>query len=247
MDAPTSSTGVWKSVSLSSPNSDDSPRIAVHFLSDDRVSVEDLVGFNNTGNVCVWPAEEVMAYYVWKHREEICANRRVVELGAGMTGLAGLFAAGGGAKSTLLTDGNEKSVRNLDLIVAQGKSYTNVSARRLRWDVSADIDGLEASFDVILAADCLFFDEYRLPLLHTIVSLLSSDGVAYIFAPSRSGTLDKFAQLAKLRDDLSIEIQSDYDSVVSDCRDTAARLSADNGFEDNLHYPKLIVIKKRVK
>uniref|UniRef100_A0A914VN74 Calmodulin-lysine N-methyltransferase n=1 Tax=Plectus sambesii TaxID=2011161 RepID=A0A914VN74_9BILA len=243
MAAPAASSGIWKSVTFAPGHGDASFHAAVHLLSDEAVSVEDLVGFNNTGNVCIWPAEEVMAYYVGKYAK-ICAGRRVVELGAGMTGVAGLCAASVKAESVLLTDGNEKSVANLDLIVRHS-NFSNVSARLLRWDAPADLEGLEHSVDIILAADCLFFNEYRLPLLDTIVKLLSSNGEAYIFAPSRSGTFDKFADLAKLRDELSIEIETDYDEVVSSGRDAAALLCASNGFDENLHYPKLIVLRRK--
>ena len=44
-------------------------------------------------------------------------NKSVLELGAGMTGLAGLVAGQAcGAKHVLITDGNENSVENLDFL-----------------------------------------------------------------------------------------------------------------------------------
>lgn len=55
---------------------------------------QDLVGFNNTGNVCVWPAEEVLAFWLLTHGRALAAPaQRVLELGAGMAALAGFAAA----------------------------------------------------------------------------------------------------------------------------------------------------------
>ena len=36
--------------------------ISVRFLSD-QFTAEELFGFNNTGNVCIWPSEEILSYY----------------------------------------------------------------------------------------------------------------------------------------------------------------------------------------
>jgi hypothetical protein len=64
------------------------------------LSLQDMVGFNNTGNIRafspprvallylifpwagVWVSEEVMAFYCLKHRAKF-AGRRILEIGAG--------------------------------------------------------------------------------------------------------------------------------------------------------------------
>jgi len=44
--------------------------------------------------------------------------------------------------------------------------------RLLLWDDEECLAGLDAQFDFIVCADCLFFDEFRRPLLRTISRLL---------------------------------------------------------------------------
>lgn len=100
-------------------------------------TANELIGFNNTGNVCVWPSEECLAYYLLKNRE-ICRNRRVLELGGGMSCLAGVIAAKYcGPSSVALTDGNATSVENVRRIVARNEMVDFVECRVLRWNKPA--------------------------------------------------------------------------------------------------------------
>nr|CAG8494768.1 4709_t:CDS:2 [Entrophospora candida] len=63
-------------------------------------------GFLNTGNICIWPAEEILAYYCIKN-PQLFSNKSICELGSGMSALAGLtIAAKCKPKSVTLTEGN---------------------------------------------------------------------------------------------------------------------------------------------
>lgn len=59
-----------------------------------KVSASTLTGFNNTGNVRIWPAEEAMIDYVHKNiPEKTLRSANIVELGGGFSNLCGQFLA----------------------------------------------------------------------------------------------------------------------------------------------------------
>ena len=93
-----------------------------------NVSLQDMIGFNNTGNVCVWPSEEVLAYYCLTHAELFArGSRRVCEIGAGMTGLAALCVAVAGGQRGWLGSSRIDDVSEGKEFVARGE-YTNKAA-----------------------------------------------------------------------------------------------------------------------
>jgi hypothetical protein len=109
--------------------------VAVRQRSGGKVTLKDMresfsTGVDNTGNVCLWPAEEVMAHYILKRASDF-AGKNICELGAGV-GLCGLAMARVlKANSLLLTDGNAQVVQTLEkaLQVRRGR---NVRTRPFR-------------------------------------------------------------------------------------------------------------------
>lgn len=99
-------------------------------------SPDELVGFNNTGNVRVWPSEECLAFYLLRN-PEICRERRVLELGGGMSCLAGVLQAKyGQPREMVLTDGNPTSVENVGKILEKNglmKEGNRVRCAVLKW------------------------------------------------------------------------------------------------------------------
>ncbi|EDW04924.1 GH23832 [Drosophila grimshawi] len=82
-----------------------------------QLTANDLMGFNNTGNICVWPSEEALTALVLS---DLAAYRGkwILELGGGFTSLAGLMLAKYAKPYAVhLTDGNEVSVENVLKIV----------------------------------------------------------------------------------------------------------------------------------
>ena len=159
------------------------------------LKLQDLTGFNNTGNICVWPSEEVLSGYCLEN-PHLFKDKNVLELGAGMTGLAGLIVAQTcSPKHVLITDGNENSIENLDIVVNENKRLELIeqdiaSCKLVKWANGSE--DLDMDYDVIICADCLFFDEGRPQLLECLKKKLKAGGTAIIVAPSRSGTFEVF-------------------------------------------------------
>lgn len=205
-----------------------------------RPSLEAMMGFNNTGNVCVWPSEEVLAYYCLKNREQF-HGKSVCELGGGMTSLAGvLLSLTQYPSRMMLTDGNLVSVKNIQRIVQRNKEAfgnTEVSTKVLLWDDHPSEGDLE--FDFVICADCLFFVDLHLSLTVMIHKLLTAGGKALMFNPYRGRSLDKFVEEAQKY--FTVRKFDEYDPVVSDRH---KRLSVENRrYKPDLHYPILLVLE----
>lgn len=199
-------------------------------------SAEDLMGFNNTGNVCIWPSEETLSYYVCLNLS-IFDGKTVLELGGGMSCLAGLFVAKySTAKSVLVTDGNKTSIDNVQAIL-QCNSFTNTDCAVLKWDEQKDSYN---QFDAIISADCLFFDDARLDFIDCLQNYLSPKGLALVMAPQRGSTLDSFILQSESRGLVCKKIMN-YSDVVWEKR---LALMDNCDYNDNIHYPILIEVTK---
>ena len=163
-------------------------------------SAEDLMGFNNTGNICIWPSEETLTYYLGCNLH-MFRNKSVLELGGGMSCLAGMFCAKYGcSKNVMLTDGNKVSIENVQVSILCNEFSCPVTSRVLKWGQQRDLIDL---FDVILCADCLFFDEARTDLIDAIWDLLAVNGVALWLWRSKEATHYK-TSLRKVQTKVSI-------------------------------------------
>jgi predicted nicotinamide N-methyase len=133
----------------------------------------------------VWPASAELA----RHVADVVRGKRVLELGAG-AGLAGLACAVHGAARVVLTDLPE----NLPLLQRNAaRNELDVSVAPFDWMAP----NLGEQFDVVLAADCVFWPELFEPLLNAIEAVARPDGTVLIAVTHRLGRTDAF--LEKLR------------------------------------------------
>ncbi len=226
------------------PSSQESSTVSARVkLLPQTVTLDSLTGFNNTGNVCVWPSEEVMAYYCLREKSKF-EGKSVLELGGGMTGLAGLMLSLTGLPIRVcLTDGNTASVENLKAMLAancEQMKEVQVSANKLVWD-EAVLDLECPKFDYVLCADCLFFTDLHSCLAKLIHRLLGHGGKALLFNPHRSGTLLKFIELVR---DMEVNVIDKYDQEVWDIHQELCRRDGGH-YKPDIHYPIMVTLASK--
>jgi len=225
-------------------------------------------GIDNTGNVRVWEAEQILLIYlssIVQNGELELLGKSVLELGGGMTGLCGLGLArlcrrrGIGNVRVTITDGHPDSVRNQKVCISMNdtvdlRAYlppAPVTASLLRWslgDKHGDLERLRVEngqerFDFILAADCLFFQDFHDDLLWLLDNALAEmNGVVYLLQPRRGDTMAKF--LEKASQVFEADVQENF------CDEITAQLSRasaepNSGFCANVHTPILVKLKRR--
>ena len=152
---------------------------------------------DNTGNVREWPSEEVLAYYLVQRSSQTAEQsvvRKVIELGAGKSGLIGLVSAAlmhrrqEGACEVVITDGNDRCVQSLQANVALNlPQFEQVLVRAcpLLWSRNEDPEPVFGKFDQILIADCLFFENFHIDLVYTLRQLAHGETEVLIAAPER--------------------------------------------------------------
>lgn len=209
-----------------------------------QVTIEDLTGFDNTGNVCLWPSEELLTYYLLQNKSQL-KGKTVCELGAGMTGLAGIFLASFGEPShVLLTDGNKNCVENMEAIIERNQSSfgsTLVTTQPLVWNEQTNLSNLEYEFDFIISADCLFFTQCHSGLVHVMDTILNDSGFVIMMAPRRKNTLELFCSKACSK--FRVTVLENYDPLVWSRHQLAKK--EDPMYDEDIHYPVLLLLSRK--
>ncbi|KIJ70428.1 hypothetical protein HYDPIDRAFT_78259 [Hydnomerulius pinastri MD-312] len=132
-----------------------------------------------------WPAGEVLANYLTLRGEPYCKGRTILELGSG-TGLVGLVA-GTLSGNVWITD----QAPLLDIMRANVKLNqleSSVTVSELNWGEALTPDIPRP--DLILAADCVYF-EPAFPLLVETLSVLASEETEILFCYKKRRKADK--------------------------------------------------------
>ncbi|RHZ60557.1 hypothetical protein Glove_352g61 [Diversispora epigaea] len=218
-------------------------------------------GFLNTGNICIWPAEEVLAYYCMKN-SELFSNKSICEIGGGMCSLAGLIiAAKCNPKNVTLTDGNPNLLF----------SNVDISIKQMLWDSNTAYND---TYDVVICADCTFDKSTHPHLLHVLKSIIkkplpgnnnnnnSNDnnnnnyysgegggGLFILCAPNRGDSLNAFIKLIEsLEKDLKIELLIKYDDIVWNIHENNLNNNNNNmdnecySYDPDTHYPLILKV-----
>ncbi|KAG2386030.1 hypothetical protein C9374_003179 [Naegleria lovaniensis] len=214
------------------------------------LEIADKDNVDNTGNICVWPSEEILAFYsVYKLGAEFFNGKRVLEIGCGI-GVAGLMIAKAFPciKEIVLTDGNASVVENLrcninHLVQSGDLIEEKISCSQLLWQSTSQLEML-GKFDILLAADCLFFEEYHndlMTLLEKSAEKVFGHLTVIMFNPKRGKSLENFVSKFQHQSQACIQINENYDENIFN---TCLRYEKENAFfsKDN-HYPLLMEIK----
>ncbi|XP_004509367.1 calmodulin-lysine N-methyltransferase [Cicer arietinum] len=171
---------------------------------------------DNTGLVCNWPSEDVLAHYCLSHTD-IFRSKKVIELGSGY-GLAGfVIAAVTEASEVVISDGNPQVVdytqRNIE---ANSGAFgdTVVKSMTLHWN-QEHTSSVADTFDIIVASDCTFFKDFHRDLARIVKHLLSKkeSSEAIFLSPKRGNSLDLFLEVAK-EHGLHFSVTENYDKEV---------------------------------
>ena len=222
----------------------------------------ELHGLDNTGNVRVWLAETLLLHILLEQPQMLqtttgAACQNILELGGGMTGLCGIglfLSQKVPCNSVTITDGHPDCATNQRVCISMQKTHHGTAfppgqlqSKQLRWskgDVHRDLfavtDGNTLKFDVILAADCLFFTDFHDDLIWTIAEAVSDTGVIYLLQPSRSGSMQSFLQKAKAV--FRIEEMAEYNAQI-----TALHMdyvATEELYNTDIHFPILLKLTK---
>jgi hypothetical protein len=146
---------------------------------------------------------------------------RVIELGCGMAGIAGLAMAclenccpelfRDIQVQVVLTDGHPDAVRNNDMcaslttnnMLLGHRNRPNIKVCRLLWNESKDgatecaqlTQDYKNLFQLLFVSDCLHFTNFHVALACTVGRLMDVNGLAIFCQPCRGKSLEQFVRL----------------------------------------------------
>lgn len=143
----------------------------------------------------VWQAELLLAAEILGSRSHLKVSS-VLELGAGCSGHAAFAAhAAWAPESVVITDGKAANLETVKMSVAANGWGATVAVSELLWGETE----VGQKYDVVLAADCLFFECYHEALLATLRQAMHGQTLVLMVCPSRGGSMERFLEKAGTR------------------------------------------------
>ncbi|KAJ7667700.1 putative methyltransferase-domain-containing protein [Mycena polygramma] len=140
-----------------------------------------------------WPAGEVLARYLVKQGPNNLKNKQILELGSG-TGLVGLVAAKLGGTVRLTDQAPLLNIMRDNVAINKLSSLCTVTELNWGEPISTEIPRP----DVVLAADCVYFEPAFPLLVGTLCELVDEDTeVLFCFKKRRKADRRFFALLKK--------------------------------------------------
>ncbi|KAF2801193.1 hypothetical protein K505DRAFT_369725 [Melanomma pulvis-pyrius CBS 109.77] len=160
----------------------------------------------------LWPAGMVLSKYLLRNHRESLRGKEIVELGAG-GGLVGLAVALGCTTTTILHITDQIPMYALmQQNISLNNLTTNVSASIYDWGTSPP-STIPSQPDILLAADCVYF-EPAFPLLQkTLQDLIGENTVCYFCFKRRRRADLGFMKTARKLFDVK-EVEDDVDREV---------------------------------
>lgn len=191
---------------------------------------------DNTGNICIWPAESILLHTLLNNSnylEWVNSASRIIEVGGGLTALAGLGLAAWYStlndsrhREVVVTDGHPDCVINQQVCIEMCRQKHPLSpsvpiiSQLLHWSIDSNNDTISqltrnstSFFDLIVASDCLFFRDFHCDLIQTLLKLLSPNGRVIMLQPQRDGTLNLFVE--RCEGYFDVQFDDNYSDKVS--------------------------------
>ncbi|KAK2590630.1 Protein-lysine N-methyltransferase efm6 [Conoideocrella luteorostrata] len=146
-----------------------------------------------------WPAGLVLGKHILRYHREEMRNARILELGAG-GGLVGLAVAlGCGSDNRLLVTDQQEMFELMDTNIRLNKVEGRAKALILNWGENLPEAVVVQRPNVILAAECVYFEPAFPLLLQTLKDLLTlnDDAVVYFCFKKRRRADMQFVKMAK--------------------------------------------------
>src|SRR3990167_477038 len=220
-------------------------------LGNTFLSKEELFCSDNTGNIRIWPSEEVLGYFMLENSPLIKNSKTVIELGAGMSGIGAMCVALINPSCNVwITDGNTNCVRNLQKIVEVNKQEgfldmgTNIQVCELLWQNLEQIESLKFFFDLVIIADCLFKEEFHESLINLLDFIVASEGMCIILAPSRGGSKNRFLNKIKEGKQFIFTQEMRFDERLWEKHSMLLEEMEKHSYEPMNHYPSLIKLSR---